>query len=199
MTAAILFSFLLCALGVNTSAANLKKDLELEGVFLAGADKFEIKKNKQRIGKAVKFIEISADNELSNERIDIEISSPIDRDLALTMAKTQSEIIAASYDDQATPYAGELTNSASCDKKYKIKIHKGENKWAILHLIEARASPRYTWGYCKRANDGKRALISFYYVPESKKLIKITLFKNEMKFNIKQQVEFLRHVDFKNQ
>lgn len=191
-----LLLIMMAALFPDRARADLAAELATVGLEWADAKGYEIKLNRRRSGKTMTFVEMSAMGP-QNSRIDIEFTKPINEERATMLASTQLKIIKSTYEDQPTPYEGEITNESSCDKKYKAVSHRLSNKWALNDLLEARTTERYTWGNCKPGSTGHRALIAFFYNRASMSLLKIILYKKELEFNFKKQEGMLKNVAFK--
>jgi hypothetical protein len=191
----------LVSLSVSLEASEIKENLDSllskNQIFFSPklTREFSAPKIASRAGTTITFTEISADGP-QGERIEVEITSPVERDRADAMAKTKAMVVEGTYRDQPSPYEGEVTNTVSCPAKFKPIRLELKNSFALAPALVGRTTSKHVWGNCLPGAQAQMGSIAFFFDPSRKRLIRISIFQSEQRFSQRTVADALLGVKF---
>lgn len=150
----------------------------------------------ERKGNEIRFFELQAG---SSERdvVSLELVEPLDRARAESIARTKLQILQNLYEEQASPYPGEVSKSWACPQALKCKRLAVANKNLVgSAILVCRASQRLQWGYCQQDQPAKIGASGFFYDSARKRLLRADFFQAEKSYDRARTERFFKELSF---
>lgn len=152
---------------LNDGLAILKKKHEVFGGIV-------VDKLVDRKGVAKSFLNLKFSND--NVLYELDVKYPVlEKDYEIEK-KNLSGIISKSYQDQPTPYVGEVTNLAKCPARFNPKFTEKKLANQKIYIIESLVGKDLSYGLCEDKLVSKLACTAFYYDTEKAQYFKLKAF-----------------------
>lgn len=167
------FFFLLIVFGPSSAkAASITDALKMIGMKNDQFNKALVVKSFQRKGSTKTFTTIKFEKD--KNIYDLEVVSPLPEAEFDRERKNGIGIITSSYNDQPTPYSGEITNIARCPDFFKPKINnrlKFETR--TISLVESFIDKDFNFGVCEKKLVKYKVCTSFFYEFTNRQYLKL--------------------------
>ena len=118
-------------------------------------------------------------NQSQNEIIKIRIKKNIDAKSANTIINQKSIQLASLYKPAAVPYAGAITNSIDCSKKYNLSQAPQDGNDALVVRFKIEANEQLVYGVCEDKKLDYKSEYVLNYCKKNKSFYEIKYFSNK--------------------
>ena len=170
--------FAVSILFINSMAQANSLDESLLSLKKKSASYGKVQTTKSMARKGLKKTFLNANFEINKAIYKLEAIFPITENEFQSEKNNLTSVIIKSYEDQPTPYAGEITNVAKCSAVFKPVFIEEQASSGKIYILKTLVSRDLSYGLCDKKSIMFSACTSFYYDQKTSQFLKINVYTN---------------------